>query len=681
MPTARLFLATVLILVAAPAGADTLTATLGQPLREVSHGVDARLGHGGVTYTVRRSFANTGQRHEEAHLLISLPPGAAATGLRIRAAGRWYDGELLEAALAAALYRKLTGIGPHEPKDPAILLWVAHDELSLRIFPVPPGKTSTVEYTLTAPTSYANGRHQLAYTVPARGSPLATPVVRLHPGSPAATVTLDGKLVAAAQPLILTRKQAPGQHQLASFTVSPPRICTLAARLGRVVAGPGKQYSRLEVDVAPRLGAVPKQPNVVFVLDASHSMGPRGLEAELSLMRSFWSHVPDARVEVVLYRRKAVRLFSGFVGLARAEELLAAAGAEGKLWPGNGSNLDAGLRLGVAALDGAVRARGRRRPASRGYLVMLGDGLLRLSFTNRPSLRVLSRAPRGTVSHVVLASPGSHLHEQRDDSHALSSLASARGGVLLSVSGISGDAAARVPLRGVTEGLVRPVRLDHFKIKGYAGEGLEKIPPILREGRGLREMIRLPAAPRRLVLSGKLWARTFSRVVPATRAFSRVTAALVFAEGEISDLEPKEMMRVARLGRVVSPVTSYLAIEPGVRPSTEGLSRLMGSEVGEAYGVGGLGLVGTGSGGGGASKDMGDLVSAAVSRCVRAHKPAPGWSATLSVETTIHEIVDVSLTSSLPAPIKSCIVEGTWRVRLPSYYDEAHQVYKVPLSG
>ena len=41
-------------------------------------------------------------------------------------------------------------------------------------------------------------------------------------------------------------------------------------------------------------------------------------------------------------------------------------------------------------------------------------------------------------------------------------------------------------------------------------------------------------------------------------------------------------------------MTSYLAIEPGVRPSTEGF----GDE--EAYGVGGLGMVGTGSGGGGA---------------------------------------------------------------------------------
>lgn len=50
-------------------------------------------------------------------------------------------------------------------------------------------------------------------------------------------------------------------------------------------------------------------------------------------------------------------------------------------------------------------------------------------------------------------------------------------------------------------------------------------------------------------------------------------------------------MVLAKRGGAVSPVTSYLAIEPGVRPSTEGL------EFEEA--VGGLGLSGTGEGGGG----------------------------------------------------------------------------------
>lgn len=659
---------------------------MGQPLREVSHAVDVRLRDGVATYTVRRSFANPGKRHEEANLVIGLPRGAAATGLRIQAAGRWYRGELMAAERAAALYRELTGIGPHAPRDPAILLWRSSDEVRLRVFPIPPGKTSTVEYTLTVPTSYSGGRYQLEYMPAAKDPRLALPVVRLLPQSPGATVTLDGKLVAAAQPVTIPRaKKKPGDEddddedrslEGTPMRITPPRISTLAARLGRVVAGPDKQYSRLEVDLAPRLGTVPTKPNVVFVLDASHSVGPRGMEAQLMLMRSFWSHLPDARVEVVLYRRKAVRLFSSFVSLKRAEQLLTAAGAEGRLAPANGSNLDLGIRLGVSALRGAGKGVGK----GRGYLVMLGDGRLRLSYDNRSSLRVLARAPRGTVSHVVMTSPGAGLEEQRDDSHDLSPLASARGGVLLQVSGISSAAKDRAPLRRVTEGLVRPVRIDQFKIRGFSGESFEEIPAVMQEGDGLREMMLMSAAPRRLVLSGKVWARPFKRVVPASRAFSRTTAALVFSLDKHGCLEPKEMMKVARLGRVVSPVTSYLAIEPGVRPSTKGLDWLSDSALGEAFGVGGLGLVGTGRGGGGSYNDMGYLVSDLVAKCLKAHKPALGWTATLSVETTAREIVDVTLTPAR-GPRARCIVEGTWKVRLTSDYSEAHHIYKVPLSA
>ena len=679
MPTRRFVTAAIALLCASPAGADTLTATLGTPLREVSHGVDVRRRDGVATYTVRRSFANPGKRHEEAKLSILLPEGAAATGLRIRAGKRWYRGELMEAAAAEALYMKLTGMGPHSPRDPALLQWVSHDELHLQVFPVPPGKTATVEYTLTVPTSYDQGRLGMDYPAASNESNMARPVVRVFARSASARITLDGKLVAAAQPVILPRVKVDSDGEEAAdravpIRVTPTRISTLRARLGRVVAKKDQQYSRLEVDVAPRLGTVPKRPNVVFVVDASHSVGPRGIEAQLTLMRSFWSHVPDARVEVVLYRRKASRLFSGFVDLKTAERRLLAAGADRRLAPGNGSNLDAGIGLAVQALEGAGKKRGR------GYLVMLGDGRLRMSFDNQPSLRTLARAPRGTVTHVVLASPGSTPEDERDDGHDLSPLAARRGGVLLEVTGISSAKKAKEPLRRITEGLVRPVRIDHFQIRGFTGEGFEEIPDTINEGDGLREMKLLAAAPRRLVLSGKVWARSFSRTVRASRSFCRTTAALVFSLDQHGALDEKEMMKVARLGRVVSPVTSYLAIEPGVRPSTEGLGRLIGSAFGDAYGIGGLGMVGTGRGGGGWRNDMYDEVGPVVQRCKKAHKPAHGWSAVLSVETTIHEIVDVKLKTSPPA-LRRCIVEGTWKVRLPTSYVHEHHVYQVPLSS
>ena len=106
------------------ARADELTATLEQPIVEVSHTVDIRIADGVATYKVRRQFANRGKRADEASLSIDLPYGAAATGLRIRARERWYDGELMEREKAAKLYQELTGFGPAQPKDPALLQWM-----------------------------------------------------------------------------------------------------------------------------------------------------------------------------------------------------------------------------------------------------------------------------------------------------------------------------------------------------------------------------------------------------------------------------------------------------------------------------------------------------------------------------------------------------------------------------
>jgi len=59
-----------------------------------------------------------------------------------------------------------------------------------------------VEYTLTAPIRYVNGRHLIAYprSVGARMPP---PVIRIHPEDPAAVIIVDGVLAAREQPVVL----------------------------------------------------------------------------------------------------------------------------------------------------------------------------------------------------------------------------------------------------------------------------------------------------------------------------------------------------------------------------------------------------------------------------------------------------------------------------------------------
>jgi hypothetical protein len=139
------------------------------------------------------------------------------------------------------------------------------------------------------------------------------------------------------------------------------------------------------------------------------------------------------------------------------------------------------------------------------------------------------------------------------------------------------------------------------------------------------------------------------------------------------DLSEEQQFRLAMLGGAVSPVTSYLAIEPGVRPSTAGFE------------AGGLGLSGVGEGGGGRGQGIGlarvsrpdikALLKDGADACVALHKPAPGWSVALAIDTTLDEVVDVTTTSQ--GDVARCMVEAAWSLRLPDGFDEARDRFDV----
>ncbi len=791
------------------ATADVLATALGQPLTEISHAVDVSVKDGIAVYRVRRVFANAGTVADEARLDIDLPYGAAATGLRIRARDRWYDGELMEAARAAQLYQELTGRGVWQPKDPALLYWRWADKLTLQVFPVLPGATSTVEYTLTVPTRYSGGRVFLSYPrLAADADPnLAVPVFTITPGWGDATtaIQVDGARVAPEAPLVLAAPVAPPwlaaidhdpsasyatsaiaiedtpEHRrgyatakvtidlehtyrsdvrialyppgerdplavfdgsgggdndvrgtfdvalprrlsavgtwrlvisdhaaldagtlaswslelgdgkrvkkltaaatdtpvfvpdapenasdggIAMIAIAPPVIDGVATRFGRVVASKQHAFARLEVDAAPELRALPKQAQVVFVIDASHSMGDSGIAAQLGAARAYLRHVPDAQVEIVAYRRTATRLFDRFVPASEVARHLALATTAGKLAPGNGSALDDGARVAAAALVG------RKGPLR---VVITTDNLLRARFDNHLALAALEAAPPGTTVHVVETSTDGSAALARDDAHPLAPIALAHHGIGATLVGIRGD---DKHLPAIVLGLVRPVRVDHFAIAGLdlaQGKYDTTVPDVLDEGAGFRIVVDAPIAPERVELTGMIWGDKFRRVVTADAGFSKAAAAWVFSEDDHQALSPAEMMTVALMGRAVSPVTSYLAIEPGVRPSTIGLERNLegvgfGVASGSAHGGGVGGVVRV-------PPDPMALVADGAARCVATHQPAPGWSVTLTLEATRDEVVDVIPGAGAALPIAACLIEATWAIRLDDAYHDTRATY------
>jgi hypothetical protein len=112
-------------------------------------------------------------------------------------------------------------------------------------------------------------------------------------------------------------------------------------------------------------------------------------------------------------------------------------------------------------------------------------------------------------------------------------------------------------------------------------------------------------------------------------------------------------------GRAVSPRTSYVAAEPGTRPSTDGLTDanlyggLLGNEVGEMEGGYGLGREAP-------RPNLATLID--TRPCLRAHPQDRPWSVSLSVETTRDEVADVSTTTT--GALAACLVEAAWALRL-----------------
>jgi hypothetical protein len=436
--------------------------------------------------------------------------------------------------------------------------------------------------------------------------------------------------------------------------------------LGRAVAAPKTEFSRFELDVAAQLRPMPKDLSVVFVVDGSRSMDVAGIKAQLAVARSFVRHVPDAEIEVVVYRRRASRLFGRFVKANEFERLVAEAHKAKKLDPANGSAIDEGFALA------AVSLKGRRGSHT---IVALTDELLRARFDNKLAHAALRGSLPKTVVHMVVPDAhGGDLTERRDDERELSPLALKHHGNLLVIDGL--EDADDKSLDEITLGLVRPIRIDQVQIVGPAAKMLADInlPSPMVEGTGIRELLEVPRAPTRVELKGKIWAESFRRVIHIKPKSNVATAGFVFSHDMHDDLSPEAMMRLARFGRAVTPVTSYLAIEPGVRPSFAGIDRQ-----GRGLGMGGMGQSGSGFGIGSGHRtppDLEGLLAPGVDQCVAALQPKDGWSVALTVDTTLEEVVDV-VPKGKPSPMRHCVVEAAWLLVLDSQYDQTYESFDV----
>lgn len=765
------------------ASADVLRATRAQPLVEVSHEVDVHVADGIATYRVRRAFHHGGDKHEQAVLAIDLPYGAAATGLRIRGQDQqWHDGELMHAERARELYKELTGMGPHEPRDPALLEWRWADELVLQVFPIAPDKTSMVEYTLTAPVHYGEGIQMITYPRPMGASPLADPVLRITHEDPSASIQIEGRAV-PSQVAIPTTRPDEGAHKLCAelfeedegscavstlevrapvdgksslalsiqhtypsdlrawlrsptgeshpllrgdsaaqndveqtfelegmfqdtpegswsliisdqvamdsgvlkaWSITPegraqysatglPEIIMDAPQgedggLIKITLSPGAHtsrgsysrvlvdeelgFARLELDVARELSKLPEALELVFVVDGSRSLDPGHAELTLRVAESVASHVPGASVQVVIYDRAARALFGASVqGQDFSQELERALKAH-PLVLRNGSRPEEGLKLAMRLLE--------RAPVThQKYVIVITDERMASTWTDLASAQAIQGS--GVLLHGLRVSESSKDEPSlRRTSGILERVARLTGGIFATLSNVSTDTRSK-ELDRQTLGLVRPVQLDAVALHPEHLAQQWRLPGVLHEGSGVREFDQLADPPERVTLTGELWSRPVEWVFASSQRQERATAAFIFSHNLHSALTEAQQYAVAMFGRAVSPVTSYLAIEPGVRPSHVGLEAALGGS-----GLGGRSIVSHGMVGLGRRTltHMAQPVIPVVYACARQHLTR---AATLEFgfETTKLELL--ALTLATPAPetaFRECVEQGIWGLEL-----------------
>lgn len=654
-------------LATATAGADTVSGLRSDALKETAHRVQITLATTHATLRVQRSVWNGGPRHDQATFMIDVPEFSVATALATLGTKDgspfWFRGELMEAEAAARKYEELTGVGGYYPKDPALLSWREQSRLALQVFPCAPSASKWIEYTLEMPMHYASGRYFME--LPSAGTDELRATASVHPARPGDRVFVGGEPFAPGALLRLDREEP------LRIELEPRRPARFEGEFAAFEFGTERVLTRLRVAAAPHISAAPKSARVVVLLDGSHSLDAGARLAAVSATRAYLSRFPGASVEVATFDRRVTPRHGRLVPVAQALRDLETL----QIVPKNGSHLERALEFADALLATPGGSDAKR-------VLVLTDARARRALTPERLSRSLAKS-RALVHVGIVGDGGSVDSLERDDEHALAAFTRPTGGLVWH-AGVSAETDP-IDRANVFESWVRPTSVDRLVISPSAEDVPDSVAlhhdggdealaaRSLREGSSL-DLLGIARAVRdEASVRGELWTAPFEVTFKRDESSAKRWAALVFGTEVMHALSEAEMMVLARHGGAVSPVTSYLAIEPGVRPSTEGLEHSSG--FGSGYGR----LSGMGTASRHVSKKIDleaylrDLVQQSLSAC-----GAAGRNASVEIETTLHEIVELSpvaLDGPDDAKLAACVSERLWNAALPRDFTDENAVY------
>ena len=429
---------------------------------------------------------------------------------------------------------------------------------------------------------------------------------------------------------------------------------------GRLALG-DQHVARLELDIASRLGEVPRDLATVILLDSSRSLTESQVREQRKLVLAYVRRVPDTRVQILAFARTAHPVLPGWTtgsqALPQLERRLAAEPLR------NGSNLDDALADAQAWL---ARLPGTHR------ILIVTDELL-------PE-RILVPQLRGglapdTLVHVanVAASSGPLV---REDDGVLGTLAAATYGIR--VRGAGDD----------PEILVRPISIDQLRVRapGWADMnrsdarcGLADVQ--LGEGTACTWWLTADPSAGPITVEGLVWGRRLARTFAPDLGRALPLARELSGRG---GLDEAHQALADRAARAVNPVWSLFGAWGGRGGYGDGLGGFGLSGIGATCGCDGFGTIGHGSAGPNPGDDhLAAQLAPAVTAC-----HAERDRVSVKLELTLAETVDVGVEiqhspdEDLAGAVRhrrDCLIEAIWEIELAIGVPRDHQTVTVDL--
>jgi len=537
--------------------------------------LEVRIVEGVASTTIHQTWRNDGLGDAEAVWVLPLPEGAVADGFTMTMNGVATAGDVLDADQARNVYEGIV----RSRRDPGLLEYFGRGCLRARIFPIPSqGEVKVVVgYRQVLPERL--GLREWSFPLAASGAGGMAPE----------TLLLDLALASkrpiknAWSPLTTLQVVQKSDHEVrASFEGS------LATLGGKELAlyhslsekefgldllahrGAGEEQGTFLMLVSPKREWQQQdvlKKSIVFVLDTSGSMeGKKFAQARASLHLFLDSLTSDDLFDIVPFATEPEPFFASRVP-ATPERIGEAKARVDKLVAAGGTNIEGALSKALAsqASDGRVS-----------IVVFLTDGEPTVGVTDKDA--ILASVKRGNTggSRVFVLGVGAKL-----DTHLLDRLAQDHGGArdyVRDAERIDDKTRAlfaklshpvmtglELTVDGLATTQVSPARLPDL----FAGDRLEILGRYAGEGaRAIRLRGVVNGAPREYVYEASFPRESGGEAsfVPALWAERRVAGLLdaIRLNGPNAELV-NEVERLGREYRIVTPYTSHLVVEPGLR--------------------------------------------------------------------------------------------------------------------